>query len=77
MPYDSIDELPKQVTNNVPKHGQEIYKEAFNNAYDRFKNPDNRRGDEGREEAAHKVAWSAVKQEYKKGDDGNYHRKDD
>jgi cation transport regulator len=77
MPYDSIDELPQQVTNNVPKHGQEIYKEAFNNAYDRFKDPDNRRSNEGREEAAHKVAWSAVKQEYEKGDDGNYHRKDD
>ena len=31
MPYKSINELPKQVKDNLPKHAQEIYKEAYNN----------------------------------------------
>ncbi len=70
MPYKSINELPKGVKDNTPKHAQEIYKEAFNSAWDQYKNPEDRRGDSGREETAHQVAWNAVKQEYEKqGDD--------
>jgi cation transport regulator len=57
MPYNKRSELPKQVTNNVPPHGQDIYKEAFNNAIDQY---------DGDEERAHRVAWSAVKEKYKK-----------
>lgn len=75
MPYQNLSELPEQVRDNVPKHGQEIYKEAFNSAWDEYKNPGDRRGDASREEAAHKVAWSAVKHSYEKGDDGHWHRK--
>jgi cation transport regulator len=30
MPYKQITQLPDNVTNNLPKHAQEIYKEAFN-----------------------------------------------
>lgn len=70
MPYDRRDELPDSVKDNLPKHAQDIYKEAFNNAYKQYKDPEDRRGDAGREETAHKVAWSAVKNEYhKEGDD--------
>lgn len=69
MPYQSLSDLPDQVKDNLPKHGQEIYKEAFNSAYEQYKDPDKRRGDEGREETAHKVAWSAVKKEYEKSGD--------
>ncbi len=75
MPYESISELPKAVQNNIPKHGREIYMEAFNSAWDQYKNPEDRRGDDSREEVAHQVAWSAVKQKYEKGDDGDWHRK--
>ena len=32
-----------------------------------------RRGDESREEVAHKVAWAAVKKKYSKGGDGDWH----
>ncbi|MEG3194167.1 ChaB family protein, partial [Lysobacter sp. D1-1-M9] len=42
MPYDSISKLPEQVRDNVPKHGQEIYKEAFNSAWDEYKDADDR-----------------------------------
>lgn len=75
MPYDRITELPDSVRDNVPKHAQEIYKEAFNSAWDEYKDPDERRGDASREETAHKVAWSAVKEKYKKGDDDKWHAK--
>jgi len=75
MPYKDISELPDSVRDNVPKHAQEIYKEAYNSAWDEYKDPDERRGDASREETAHKVAWSAVKQSYEKGDDGRWHRK--
>lgn len=75
MPYDRIDALPEPVRDHLPKHAQEIYKEAFNSAWDEYKDPDERRGDASREETAHKVAWAAVKQDYEKGDDGDWHRK--
>ena len=34
MPYSSISDLPDSVRDNVPKHAQEIYKEAYNSAWD-------------------------------------------
>lgn len=69
MPYKQIDDLPKSVTNPLPKHAQEIYLAAFNNAWDEYQDADDRRGDASREEVAHKVAWSAVKQSYEKSGD--------
>lgn len=66
MPYDRIDQLPDSVHENLPKKAQQIYKEAFNNAWDEYEDPDKRRGDSSREEAAHKTAWSAVKKQYEK-----------
>ncbi|MFO7967644.1 MAG: ChaB family protein [Archaeoglobaceae archaeon] len=66
MPYDSIGELPDSVRENLPKHAQEIYMEAYNNAWDEYKDPEDRRGNASREEVAHKVAWSAVKKSYTK-----------
>jgi cation transport regulator len=75
MPYKSINELDKSVRNVLPEHAQEIYKEAFNSAYDQYDQPSERRGDDDREETAHKVAWSAVKKAgYKKGDDDKWHK---
>jgi cation transport regulator len=75
MPYSHINELPDSVRNVLPKHAQDIYKEAFNNAYQEYKDPDERRDNAGREEVAHKVAWSAVKKTYEKGSDDNWHPK--
>jgi cation transport regulator len=75
MPYKSVDELPDSVKDNVPKHAQEIYKEAFNSAWEQYDDPEERRGDASREETAHRVAWSAVKKQYEKGDDGKWRKK--
>lgn len=72
MPYTSISELPDSVKDTLPKHAQEIYKEAFNHAYDEYKNPEDRYAGSDREETAHKVAWSAVKNTYEKMKDGRW-----
>lgn len=72
MPYDRLTDLPDGVRDNLPRHAQEIYKEAYNSAFDQYRDPDDRRGDASREETAHKVAWSAVKNEYRKNDEGNW-----
>ncbi|MGF1503900.1 MAG: ChaB family protein [Anaerolineae bacterium] len=76
MPYDTISELPDSVKDNLPKHAQEIYRAAYNSAWDQYADPEDRRGDASREEVAHKVAWSAVKEEYAK-QDGEWQRKDE
>ncbi|MBJ7222658.1 MULTISPECIES: putative cation transport regulator ChaB [unclassified Brenneria] len=75
MPYSSKEQLPDNVKNVLPSHAQEIYKEAFNSAWDQYKDADDRRGDDSREETAHKVAWSAVKNQYEKKDDNKWHKK--
>lgn len=69
MPYDKRSELPKQVKENLPAHAQDIYKESYNNAYERFEDPENIKGNDDQETAAHKVAWAAVKNKYTKEGD--------
>lgn len=44
MPYGSINELPSSVKDHLPKHAQEIYKEAYNSAWDEYKDAKDRRG---------------------------------
>lgn len=65
-PYKTLTELPDSVTDNIPKHAQEIYLAAYNSAWDEYQDAEDRRGDSSREETAHSVAWAAVKQKYKK-----------
>jgi cation transport regulator len=69
MPYLTIEELPNNVRSTLPKHAQEIYKSAFNYAWDEYKDVKKRRTIETREEVSHKVAWSVVKRKYEKSDD--------
>lgn len=75
MPYKKVSELPDRVKDNLPKHAQEIYMEAYNSAWDEYKDPDERKGDASREETSHKVAWAAVKKKYEKKDDDKWHPK--
>ena len=65
MPYDNLSDLPDSVRNNLLKHAQEIYKEAFNSAEEQY----------GEESRAHRVAWSPVENKYEKNDQGNWVRK--
>ncbi len=62
MPYKQITQLPDNVKNNLQKHAQRIYKEAFNSAQEQY----------GEGSRAHRVAWSAVEQKYEKNDNGNW-----
>lgn len=66
MPYKNITDLPESVQNVLPQHGCEIYLEAFNSAWEQYDTQEERRGDDTREETAHKVAWAAVKRVYQK-----------
>ncbi|NPV63783.1 MAG: cation transport regulator ChaB [Methanotrichaceae archaeon] len=77
MPYEDIDHLPDSVRENLPKHAQEIYMKAFNSAWEQYAEPEERRGDASREETAHRVAWSAVKNVYEKDEEsGKWKKKD-
>jgi cation transport regulator len=64
MPYKNNSSLPDSIHNALPQHAQEIYREAFNNAYNEYKDPNKRKDDSTREEVAYKVAWAAVKHKY-------------
>lgn len=78
MPYKSREELPEAVQSalrSVP-HAQDIYKEAYNSAFESYADASSRREGRSREESAHAVAWNAVKQKYEKGADDLWHPKD-
>jgi len=72
MPYKTLNELPDSVKKYLPRHAQEIYKEAFNHSWVEYADPKKRRTEESLEEVAHKVAWSAVKKVYQKNDNGQW-----
>lgn len=59
MLYASIEALSGPIREHLPLHAQEIYRSAFNNAWERYTN----RG-ESQEEIAHRIAWAAVKRQY-------------
>jgi len=60
MPYADNSELPPAVRDHLPPHAQDIYRGAFNAAWRQHS------GDPRREEAAHRIAWAAVKRRYRK-----------
>ena len=66
MPFKHLSDLPGAITDNLPKHGQEIYMAAYNSAWNEYKDKSDRRGGTSREETAHRVAWAAVKNVYQK-----------
>ena len=69
MPYQRNADLPKPVRDNLPPGAQTIYRKVFNSAWKQYDEAKKRRGSASREETAHRVAWAAVKQTYKKQDD--------
>jgi len=65
MPYNTDADLPEGVRDHLPKHAQEIYRAAYNSAWDEY----------GHDEArAHRVAWGAVEREYHKTPEGKWER---
>ena len=59
VPYEKLTDLPDNVTDNLPKHAQEIYRAAYNSAEEQYNEEDRR----------HRVAWAAVKDKYEKDED--------
>lgn len=66
MPYKNVDDLPNSVLNTLPRPATEIYRNAYNSAWDEYDDPAARKDDVSREETSHKVAWAAVKNKYEK-----------
>ncbi|HEX3992855.1 MAG TPA: ChaB family protein [Acetobacteraceae bacterium] len=60
MPHAVNDDLPPSVTNHLPPHAQDIYREAFNHAWQRHP---------ADEATPHRIAWAAVKRSYRKAGD--------
>lgn len=63
MPYEKKTEVPDSVRENLPAHAQDIYKEAFNSAWDQYGQDESR---------AHRVAWGAVERKYHKNESGKW-----
>ncbi len=68
MPYDSVDDLPDAVKDNLPAGAQTIWKNAYNQA------------DENKEDfpdaaARAQYAWGAVKKAYEKNTEGKWVKK--
>ncbi|BAV47045.1 cation transport regulator [Mesorhizobium sp. 113-1-2] len=61
MPYATEEDLPSPIRTHLPTHAQEIFRAAFNSAWDEYVDQG-----EKREETAHRVAWAAVKRHYRK-----------
>jgi cation transport regulator len=66
MPYKTSKELPKRVRSSLPSGAQTIFRKAYNNAHKQYKDPKKRRGKASLTETCSKVAWYAVKKQYKK-----------
>jgi len=77
MPYDNNSQLPAQVRDNLPQKAQTVYRRAFNSAWEEYDSPEKRKGGADREETAHRVAWSAVKNSFRKDDQGRWVPKND
>src|SRR5687768_1677971 len=68
----------RKAIDTLPSHAQKIYSNAHKNALKQYASPSKRRGGKGqsKEQVAHRVAWSAVKKEYKKKGDKWVPKKD-
>lgn len=60
MPYRGPEDLPATLQRRLPPHAREIYCSAFNRAWASYRaRPD-------RETVSHKVAWAAVRRQYRR-----------
>lgn len=62
MPYSSNQQLPQAVREHLPGHAQDIFRQAFNSAFEQYAG----RAGAQREQLAFRVAWAAVKRSYRK-----------
>lgn len=65
MPFQRIEDLPSSPRLRLPVHARDIFRAAFNNAWETY----NASPPHEREEICHRIAWSAVKKKYRKSGD--------
>ena len=74
MPYEKTTDLPKTLQETMPKGAQEIYIEAYNQAFEEYE--EGRGGEAGQEAVAHRDAMHAVNEQYvHDSETGKWHRK--
>jgi cation transport regulator len=70
MPYTINEDLAPSVRDHLPPRAQDIYRETFNHAWTTYAhNPRH-------EEIAHRTAWAAVKRQFHKDVEGQWHPND-
>ena len=62
MAYQQLEDLPQEVTQKLPQHGQQLFMAAYNAASDNGMD----------EKSATKVAWDSVSNSYQEDKDGNW-----
>lgn len=65
MPYQSNNDLPSSVRHHLPEHAQDIFREAFNHAFEEYGHDESR---------AFRVAWGAVEKQYHRTSSGKWER---
>lgn len=68
MPYQTNQDLPGSVKDHLPEHAQDIFRAAFNSAWEEYGHD---------EERAFRVAWGAVEREYHKTSSGKWEKDGD
>jgi cation transport regulator len=62
MAYQQLEDLPNEITEKLPQHGQQLFMAAFNAASENGMDEKN----------ATQVAWNSVKNSYREDKDGNW-----
>ncbi|MGF1590719.1 MAG: ChaB family protein [Pleurocapsa sp.] len=62
MTYQQLEDLPAEVTEKLPKHGQQLFMTAYNAVSENGMDEKN----------ATQVAWNSVKNSYQQDKDGNW-----
>jgi cation transport regulator len=65
MPYEDIQALPPQLRAHLPLTAQQIYREAFNDAWRQYADLSVNPQPAAVEEAVSRSAWAAVKRQYR------------
>jgi cation transport regulator len=61
MRYESKNDLPQTIRGTLPGPAQELYRKAYNRAWEEYKEG---QGYLSREGVAHQMGWTAVRHEY-------------
>ncbi len=65
MPYQTIQDLPEALRTHLPDSAQEIFRRAYNGAWDSYvEGGGSRPANRSRQDVAHKAAWLEVRRKF-------------